>query len=254
MTVGGLAKKMNTTVRTLQYYDKEGLLSPSATSEGGRRLYSDKDVIRLHQLLSMKYLGFSLDDIKHRLVSLNTPAEVATALAGQAEAVREKIASLTEVLQALEALQKETLQMEAVDFKKYADIVVNLQLKNDFYGIIKYFDERTLDHLRSRFDWESGTAVMSAMTRLFDVAAELEASGAPPSSDDGQSLAKAWWDIVIEVTGGDMSLLPDMTKAALSDGNEKWAAKWAAAEPYISNALEVYFTRLGLNPLEGLDL
>ena len=59
MTVGQLAGKMNTTVRTLQYYDKEGLLTPSAVSEGGRRLYTDRDVIRLHQIMSLKSLGFS---------------------------------------------------------------------------------------------------------------------------------------------------------------------------------------------------
>ncbi|HJB04372.1 MAG TPA: MerR family DNA-binding transcriptional regulator, partial [Candidatus Merdibacter merdigallinarum] len=47
MTVGEVAKKMGVTVRTLQYYDKEGLLSPSAESEGGRRLYTDKDLITL---------------------------------------------------------------------------------------------------------------------------------------------------------------------------------------------------------------
>lgn len=40
MTVGEVAKKMGVTVRTLQYYDKEGLFSPSAVSEGGRRLYT----------------------------------------------------------------------------------------------------------------------------------------------------------------------------------------------------------------------
>lgn len=34
MTVGEVAKKMNTTVRTLQHYDREGLLSPSSVSEG----------------------------------------------------------------------------------------------------------------------------------------------------------------------------------------------------------------------------
>lgn len=43
MTVSEMAKKMGVTVRTLQYYDKVGLLSPSAESEGGRRLYTDKD-------------------------------------------------------------------------------------------------------------------------------------------------------------------------------------------------------------------
>lgn len=35
MTVGEAAKKMGVTVRTLQYYDREGVLSPSAASEGG---------------------------------------------------------------------------------------------------------------------------------------------------------------------------------------------------------------------------
>ena len=45
MTVGEAAKRMDVTVRTLQYYDAVGLLSPSAVSEGGRRLYSDKDSV-----------------------------------------------------------------------------------------------------------------------------------------------------------------------------------------------------------------
>ena len=64
MTVGEAAKKTGVTVRTLQYYDREGLLSPSAESEGGRRLYTDKDLVMLHQIISLKSLGFSLDDIK----------------------------------------------------------------------------------------------------------------------------------------------------------------------------------------------
>ena len=66
LTVGQVAKKMGVTVRTLQYYDRVGVLSPSAESEGGRRLYTEKDFIRLHQILSLKSLGFSLEDIKQR--------------------------------------------------------------------------------------------------------------------------------------------------------------------------------------------
>ena len=46
MSVGELAKKMHTTVRTLQYYDKEKVLCPSSQSEGGRRLYTHKDMIK----------------------------------------------------------------------------------------------------------------------------------------------------------------------------------------------------------------
>ena len=77
MTVGEVAKKMGVTSVLWQYYDKEGLLSPTAESEGGRRLYTDKDLITLHQIISLKSLGFSLNDIKERLISLETPANVA---------------------------------------------------------------------------------------------------------------------------------------------------------------------------------
>ena len=163
MTVGEVAKKMGVTVRTLQYYDREGLFSPSAESEGGRRLYTDKDVVKLHQILSLKHLGFSLSDIKNRLIPLDTPNEVA-----------------------------EVLQMQAVDFKKYADIIVNVQMKNNFYWLIKHFDEQTLDHIRSRFDRDSGLAFMDAFTRLQDEALRLLKAGEPPEGQQGQALAKAY--------------------------------------------------------------
>ena len=94
MTVGEVAKKMEVTVRTLQHYDKEGLLSPSALSDGGRRLYTDKDIIKLHQILSLKHLGFSLDDIRDRLILLDTPDDVAQILSEQAAIIRKKIDNL----------------------------------------------------------------------------------------------------------------------------------------------------------------
>ena len=141
MTVGEVAKKMGVTVRTLQYYDKEGLLSPSAESEGGRRLYTDKDLITLHQIISLKSLGFSLDDIKERLISLETPADVANALTEQADDIRQKIEQLQASLSAIEQLKAEVLQMQMVNFKKYADIIVNLcqQVVKEYWGLIMEF-------------------------------------------------------------------------------------------------------------------
>ena len=137
MTVGQLAKKMGVTIRTLQYYDKEGVLSPSAESEGGRRLYTDKDLVLLHQILSLKSLGFSLKDIKGRLISLKTPDDVANALTEQADTIRKNIEQLKDSLVAIEQLKAEVLQIQTVNFKKYADIIVNLQMKNDSYSLIK---------------------------------------------------------------------------------------------------------------------
>lgn len=116
MTTGELAKRMGVTVRTLQHYDREGLLAPSCISEGGRRLYMNKDVVKLHQILSLKHLGFSLSDIKSRLISLDKPAEVADILTEQTAIVQKKIEALSESLNALETLREEVLRMQSVDF------------------------------------------------------------------------------------------------------------------------------------------
>ena len=251
MTVGQMAKKMDVTVRTLQHYDREGLLSPSAISDGGRRLYTDKDIIKLHQILSLKHLGFSLDDIKNRLVSLDTPQEVADALAEQAQAVQRKMESLSRSLRELELLREEVLQMQTVDFKKYADIIVNLQMENDFYWLIKHFDDQTLEHIRSRFDRESGTDFMHRFQKLQEEAIQLYIAKVPADSEQGQRFAENYWKMITEFTGGDLSMLSKLVEVGKFEGTDpKWQEKQAMANEYVGQVLDVYFSRLGVNPFQ----
>ena len=253
MTVGEVAKKMGVTVRTLQYYDKEGLLSPSAESEGGRRLYTDKDLITLHQIISLKSLGFSLDDIKERLISLETPADVANALTEQADDMRQKIEQLQASLSAIEQLKAEVLQMQTVNFKKYADIIVNLQMKNDSYYLIKRFDDDTLDHIRSQFDKESGLDFMDRFNRLSDEIVQLQKENVPPESEKCQQVVKEYWSLITEFTNGDMSMLPKLMEVGNIDtATNAWEERQKIINDYLEPALQVYFSRLGENPFEGV--
>ena len=253
MTVGEVAKKMNTTVRTLQYYDKQGLLAPSAESEGGRRLYTDKDMIRLYQIVSLKYLGFSLGDIKHRLITLDSPTDVADMLMAQAAAIREKAEALSESLSAIEALSAEVLQMQSVDFKRYADIIMSLRVKNENYWMLKYFDDQFLDHIRNRFSGlGSDMGIMATLTRLQEEAIRLRAESVAPESEKGQAFAREFWDMVLTFTGGDMSLLPKMIEIdqSVENWDEKWTVRNREAKEYISQTLDVYFKNLGYDPFE----
>lgn len=254
MTVGEVAKKMGVTVRTLQYYDKEGLLSPSAESEGGRRLYTDKDLIILHQIISLKSLGFSLDDIKHRLIPLETPTDVATALTEQADSIRDKIEQLTASLTAIEQLKEEVLQIQTVNFKKYADIIVNLQMKNDSYYLIKRFDDEALDHIRNRFDKESGLNFMDRFNRLSDEIIELQKANVPPESEKCQRIVKEYWGLITEFTNGDMSMLPKLMEVGNIDtATNAWEERQKIINDYLEPALQVYFSRLGENPFEEVE-
>ncbi len=251
MTVGEVAKKMGVTVRTLQYYDKEGLLSPSAESEGGRRLYTDKDLITLHQIISLKSLGFSLGDIKERLISLETPIDVSNALTKQADDIRQKIEQLQASFSAIEQLKTEVLQMRTVNFKKYADIIVNLQMKNDSYYLIKRFDDDTLDHIRSKFDKESGLDFMDRFNRLSDEIVQLQKENVPPESEKCQQVVKEYWSLIMEFTNGDMSMLPKLVEVGNIDtATNAWEERQKIVNAYLEPALQVYFSRIGTNPFE----
>ncbi|MGI6033333.1 MAG: MerR family transcriptional regulator [Coriobacteriales bacterium] len=71
LSVGQLARKMGVTVRTIQYYDQKGLLTPSAKGPGNQRLYSSADEEALCRILVLKYLGLSLADIRAHQEALN---------------------------------------------------------------------------------------------------------------------------------------------------------------------------------------
>src|SRR5437660_6165434 len=64
LKVGELAKRTGLTVRSLHHYDEIGLLRPSLHTESGHRLYTAGDVARLQQVLSLRQLGFSLDEVR----------------------------------------------------------------------------------------------------------------------------------------------------------------------------------------------
>src|SRR3954469_18916720 len=64
LKVGELAKRTGLTVRTLHHYDEIGLLRPSLRTETGHRLYTAADVARLQQVLSLRQLGFALEEVQ----------------------------------------------------------------------------------------------------------------------------------------------------------------------------------------------
>jgi DNA-binding transcriptional MerR regulator len=75
--VGELAKLTGLTIRTLRFYDQIGLFSPSGQTESGHRLYDELDLSRLQQILSLKELGLSLEEIKAALTGGQiSPSEI----------------------------------------------------------------------------------------------------------------------------------------------------------------------------------
>ncbi|WP_349947542.1 MerR family transcriptional regulator [Lacrimispora sp. BS-2] len=68
-TINKLAKLAGVSTRTLRYYDELGLLSPARVSSNGYRIYGQKEIDRLQQILFYRELGVSLEEIRNILAS-----------------------------------------------------------------------------------------------------------------------------------------------------------------------------------------
>ena len=253
MTTGEIAKKMNVTVRTLQYYDEEGILSPSAESEGGRRLYTHKDMVKLQHIQSLKFLGFSLKDIKDRLPSIDTPEEVSRMLIGQAKEIREKIKHLRSVLESTEALNEEVALMGSVDWERYGDIIALLQEKNDGYWIVKYLSDELAESVRERSNHENSLKMAKKYKALTKEVSNLQKNGYTPESQQGEALAEKWWNYVLEFTEGDMSLLSELLIMGEAVDDNEWVDRYEFDKNFIKEALDHYLTKIGYNPVERIE-
>lgn len=92
-TSGEFARKARVTIRTIRFYDKQGILKPSKVNESGYRLYTDEDFGRLQKILSLKYLGFSLEEIM--AMTINDDAEdIVYSLELQKDLIQKKIRHL----------------------------------------------------------------------------------------------------------------------------------------------------------------
>lgn len=122
-TSGQFARKANVTIRTIRYYDKQGLLKPAAMSEGGYRLYTDSDFAKLQKILSLKYLGFSLDEIRSITINDDDNDYVEESLGLQLTLVRKRIEHLKLVEQTLTETKKMVMDNQAVDWNKILHLI-----------------------------------------------------------------------------------------------------------------------------------
>ena len=130
-TTGELAKLCGVTVRTVQYYDTRGVLTPSALSEGGRRLYSGDDLRRMRVICFLRELGLPIDTVKQILAEENAGNVIDLLLQQQEAALKEEIGSKSEKLEKLETLRRELKSAGDISVESIGDIAYTMQNKNN---------------------------------------------------------------------------------------------------------------------------
>lgn len=117
--IGVLAERVGLSLRTVRYYEEMGLVTPSARSKGGFRLYGAEEEQRLLVLKTMKPLGFSLEQMSD-LVALLDAASRARAGSKRADALLARVNDLraeialrrANLMQHIEATQQLTAALD----------------------------------------------------------------------------------------------------------------------------------------------
>ena len=122
-TSGEFAKMAHISVRTVRYYDKQNILKPSFVNESGARFYSDSDFVRLQQILLLKYLGFSLEDIREITVDDTDYHMLKNSLNLQLKLVQDQIEQMQLVAKAIEDTTKVIETEQNIDWNQMMNLI-----------------------------------------------------------------------------------------------------------------------------------
>ncbi len=239
LKVGDLAKQTGLTVRTLHHYDEIGLLRPSLHTESGHRLYTARDVTRLQQVLSLRQLGFSLEEARDCLERPDfSPLEV---IGLHVARLRGQIALQQRLCDRLEAIAS---HLSAAGDVSADDLIRTIE---EMTMIENYYTAEQMEYLKKRGE-EIGEERMRQVPGdwaelIAQVRVEME-NGTDPAAPEVQSLARRWMALINEFTGGDPGITRSVGKLWKEQGDNLAAQHGAEYDPrdvyaYIAQSIAI---------------
>jgi DNA-binding transcriptional MerR regulator len=213
--IGALARASGLTVRTLHHYDAIGLLVPDERTSSGRRLYSEANVRRLYQILTLRRLGLSLEEIT---VVLDRDPDFAGT-------VRRHLAQVERSLELQERLQRTLRRMlELLEEDREPTLDEFIRTIEVMTMIDKYYTPEQLEQLAQRRD-ELGEEGMRRAERdwaeLIEAVKAEHARGTEPTDPRMLELAGRWRALVEQFTGGDAAISRSLTTMYREEGVQR---------------------------------
>ncbi len=204
--VSEFAEKAGITVRTLHHYDRLGLLKPSGRSQAGYRLYADRDFARLQQIVTLKFIGLPLKEIK-ALLDRNE-LDMAATLRLQRELLSGKRRQVEAAIHAIDAAERSILSNGEPDWTALKKIieVLEMQANNDKAWMKQYYSQDAQAKIAELNKSWTPEMQVKAQQDWKDLISDVDAAiseHVQPASPKAQALAQRWSGLVKSFTGGD---------------------------------------------------
>lgn len=233
--VGEIATLTGLTIRTIRYYDEIELFSPSEYTESGHRLYTKTDLAKLHQILALKQIGISLDEIKSILSNQGSNL-AANIIETQIMRIKRDIHIqqnlLSELEQALQTVQHKQ-NMSVAELTKLLEAMKHYQ--------DNYFTTEQLDKMKFLYEQYDEKDLKETEKKFSDILEEIRkemTKGTPPNDNNVRILVNKWAEIVYSFTGNDQKLRQQTERYhADNPGNRLQFGMDKALYQYIQDAL-----------------
>jgi MerR family transcriptional regulator, thiopeptide resistance regulator len=202
------ARLTGVTVRTLHHYDQLELLRPSGHTVSGYRLYGERDFARLQQIVTLKFIGFSLKQIKSILD--RDSFDLKTELRLQREIIAERRRRMDLAVKAIEEAERVMASNGEPDWEVFTKIIEVINMQKDWEWVKNYYSEEQLEKLSKGWSPQlQEKAERDWATLIKDVEAAVDED---PASDRAQSLAQRWSELIEAFTGGDPGIEQNLKK------------------------------------------
>jgi DNA-binding transcriptional MerR regulator len=215
------------------------LLKPSRYSHAGYRLYSESDVARLEQIVALKFIGFSLKEIKNILS--RGSLDLAKALRQQREAITEKRRQLDLAIQAIERAEYVVGTSKDPGWETFVKIIEVINMQSDMKWSKKYYSEEAQKEIEKRAATIPRGVIEQAQRDWTILIKEVDAAvsgGEDPASEKSQALAARWSEMIKGFTGGNSEIQSGLNRMYADKAN------WPASMPKpFSDEVQEFITK-----------
>jgi len=188
-------------VRTLHHYDKIGLLKPSLRLSNGYRLYAEADLLKLQQIVALKFFGLKLADIKKLILG---KANTIEQLELHRALLNKQVSNLHRAAEMLDAIITDVKNTGSVDWKNIINLIgvyhMTQDLKKTWAGQV-YSDNqlKQFAELKQQYTPEQNEAIAQEwVTLIKQVKNNLDQD---PKGPIAKQLAQEWIDLTDKYYG-----------------------------------------------------
>ena len=240
-TSGEFAEKAHVSIRTIRYYDQKNLLKPAARTKSGARRYTDQDFAKLQQILLLKYLGFSLNEIREMTIGAGDAQFLLDSLQIQKRLAEERLEEMKNVITAIDSTSQALKSNRQVDWSQMLKLIhltamdqsLSMQYKNatNISARIRLHRDYSLNQ-EGWFPWLFSNLHLKPGMKILEL-------GAGNGALWSQNLAKIPAGVTVVLSDISEGILADAKKAIDQQSQFQYAVFDAQKIPFADNTFDL---------------